>query len=109
MTQGGYRPNSALLGWLLVPAIAYLAWQYYMPFFTGMDLLDGSIGVMLGLYICSRPAANGMDLIFFDRGALSRIFSGAAGLRWIALNALIMVVGWFVIVIGAARFTHRAV
>lgn len=90
---------------LLVPATAYLAWQYFWPFATGQYRVDGIVGVLTGLYICSYPAANGIDLIFVERGNIKRIFSRKSGFIWLSLNAIVMMVGWFVIVIGASRFT----
>ena len=98
------RNNSALLT-LLLPAAAYLAWQVFAVALTQNDLLDGSVGVILGLYICSHPAANGIDLLFYERGRFRRVFSENSGIGWLLLNALIMFVGWVVIVFGAARFT----
>jgi hypothetical protein len=100
-----FKPNSGILSILLVPASAYLAWQYFLPFVTGQYRVDGSVGVLLGLYICSYPAANGIDLIFAERGGLKRIFSRRSGFVWLTLNTLVMIVGWFVIFIGASRFT----
>jgi hypothetical protein len=105
MAMQDYRPDHARMWALLLPACAYLAWMVYWPMLTGMTLVDGSVGVILGLYICSHPAANGIDLFFLQRGAFRRMSSGWAGLRWILLNALIMFVGWLVIVFGVARFT----
>jgi hypothetical protein len=100
-----FRLNSDILSVLLVPAGGYLAWQYYLPFVTGQYRVDGIVGVLLGLYICSYPAANGIDLIFAERGGLKRIFNRRSGLLWLILNALVMIVGWFIIVIGASRFS----
>ena len=97
--------NSDILSVLLGPASGYLAWQYFLPFATGQYRVDGVVGVLLGLYICSYPAANGIDLIFADRVGLKRIFTRRSGFLWLALNALVMIVGWFIIVIGASRFT----
>jgi hypothetical protein len=97
--------NSDVLAVLLVPAAGYLAWQYYLPFATGEYRVDGVVGVLTGLYICSYPAANGIDMIFADRGNIRRIFSRKSGFIWLTLNALVMMVGWFIIVIGASRFT----
>jgi hypothetical protein len=105
MTLERYRRNTPLLLALLVAAGGYLAWQYFAPTRGGGDTVDGSIGVLLGLFICARPAANGVDLFFFERGGLRRAFSGWAGLEWLALNLLVMFAGWIVIVVGAARFT----
>ena len=97
--------NSDILSVLLVPASGYLAWQYFLPFATGQYKVDGIVGVLLGLYICSYPAANGIDLIFADRGGLKRIFSRRSGFVWLTLNTLVMILGWFIIFIGASRFT----
>ena len=108
MTRDRYQHNTALLLSLLAPALAYLLWQRFAPALTGIATVDGSVGVLLGLYICSRPAANGMDLIFFERGGLRRALSGWSGVCWLGLNALVMFVGWVVIVVGAARFTAPA-
>ena len=58
---------------LLAPAAAYLTWVLFFPAFTVGLLFDGSVGVLLGLYICSQPAANGIDLMFMQRGAFRRI------------------------------------
>jgi hypothetical protein len=108
MSRDVYQPNRMRLSLLLLPAAAYLAWQYYLPLASGRDGIDGGVGVVLGLFICSRPAANGIDLIFAERGSLRRVFSVPSGLVWIALNALVMVAGWVVIVVGASRFSGRA-
>ena len=104
MTQQVYQPNTARMWALLVPAAAYLGWMFYLPMLTGITLLDGSVGVLLGLYICSHPAANGIDLLFLQRGAFRRAVKDSSGIEWLMLNALVMLVGWMVIVIGAARF-----
>ena len=69
----------------------------------GSGLVDGTIGVLLGLYICSHPAANGIDLIFLERGAFRRVTSRWGGVSWLALNGLVMFVGWLVIVAGATE------
>jgi hypothetical protein len=100
-----FRLNSVILSVLLVPASAYLGWQYFLPFATGQYRIDGIVGVLLGLYICSYPAANGIDLIFADRGGVKRVFSRRSGFVWLTLNTLLIIVGWFVIFVGASRFT----
>lgn len=93
----------------MVPAGAYLLWQYYWPYSSGNAVLDGMTGVVLGLFICSRPAANGIDLLFVERGAFKRVLRQRAGVAWFLLNALVMLVGWFVISVGAARLTTNPV
>lgn len=93
---------------LLAPGAAYLVWVLLFPAFTVGLLFDGSVGVLLGLYICSQPAANGIDLMFMQRGAFRRAIKQSAGVEWLMLNALVMIVGWFVMVMGAARFMTPA-
>ena len=95
-------PGTRRLWALLVPAAAYLGWVAYLPV-VGFGLADGTIGVLLGLYICSHPAANGIDLIFLERGAFRRVTSRWSGVSWLALNGLVMFVGWLVIVAGATQ------
>lgn len=108
MTQEAYHPNSSRMWALLVPAAVYLGWMLYWPMVTGTSLFDGSVGVVLGLYICSHPAANGIDLLFLQRGALRRATKEWSGIEWLALNALVMLIGWIVIVVGAARFMRTS-
>ncbi len=100
--------RTVVLVTLLVPAALFVASQYYLVSLTGHDVADGCIGVLLGLYICSHPAANAIDLLFFERSGMRRLVRSRVGVAWLLLNALVMLVGWFVIVIGAARFTGRA-
>ena len=96
-------PGTRRLLALLVPAAAYLTWASYFRPPDGSRIVDGTIGVLLGLYICSHPAANGIDLIFLERGAFRRAASRWSGVSWLALNGVVMFVGWLVIVAGASE------
>jgi len=100
-------PGTRRLWALLVPAAAYLTWASYFRAPDVSPLVDGTIGVLLGLYICSHPAANGIDLIFLERGAFRRVTSRWSGVRWLALNGVVMFVGWLVIVAGASEVFAR--
>ena len=103
-------PGTRRLCALLVPAAAYLTWAAYVRPLDGSRLVDGTIGVLLGLYICAHPAANGIDLIFLERGAFRRETMRWSGVSWLALNGLVMFVGWLVIVAGATQvFAARGV
>ena len=99
MMQYQYERNARLLWGLVVLALVYSYLLTALPTLTCSNLLDGGIGVILGLYICSRPAANAVDMIFFERGTLRRITSKGSGLVWLALNLLALGLGCFVIII----------
>jgi hypothetical protein len=87
---------------MILLASAYGGWLYYQRTLTGTSRGDGIIGVLLGLYICSRPAANFLDLLFFARGA-HQVSSLPSTIVWLALNLLVLLIGWIVIFIGATR------
>jgi hypothetical protein len=88
---------------LVVLACLYLGWLSYQGTLTGRRTLDGIIGVLLGLYICSHPAANAINLLFFERQTLHELSTKWSGLAWLALNLLVLFCGWLVITLGAAR------
>jgi hypothetical protein len=102
----GYRAGRLCA--LLVPVAGYLGWTAYASTITGVSRIDGSVGVLLGLYTCAHPAANGIDLIFKDRRATRRMVSEWDGIGWVLLNLLVMVIGWLAIVVGAAFFSNSA-
>ena len=117
--RNGRNTGTGALWALILLGILYLGLVFAMPSLTGVSLLDGSIGVVLGLFICSRPAGNAVDMLFYERGAFRRLTSvgwwwvmfgasGWAGIGWLALNLLVLFVGWLVIVSGAMRFAGRA-
>jgi hypothetical protein len=108
VNQQRFALNARRLWVLAGVALAYLGWLYHWHALSGFRLLDGSIGVLLGLYICSHPAANAVDVLFFERGALQRLSTDWAGLRWLALNLLVLLLGWVVIALGATRFAAPA-
>jgi len=76
---------------------------------TGIHTLDGAIGVFLGLYVCSHPAANAVDSLLFGHNARRQISSRRADMVWLALNLLALLSGWIAIFIGATRFSTGAV
>ena len=95
--------------WLSIPvALAYVALIDRLPAPVHTDLLRGSIGVILGLYICSHPAANAVNVLFFDRGNFRQLRSGWTVLGWLALNAMVVLLGWLVITSGMTRLVRPA-
>lgn len=93
--------NYGTLGVVVVLALLYGGWMITQHTITDIPRLDGIIGVLLGLFICSRPAANMLDLLFTRRGQMASAEWSSIG--WLALNGLVMFVGWLVITIGATR------
>src|SRR5690242_13274595 len=57
MNRETSHPRTLRMWVLLAPATLYLAWILFFPGVTAGLLFDGSVGVLLGLYICSQPAA----------------------------------------------------
>ena len=109
MAHRQYHRNTKILWGLILAASVYIAWFYRLQTLTGLNLLDGVIGVLLGLYICSHPAANAIDLIYFERSALRQATSEWSSAGWLALNLLALLLGWIVIVIAATRFAGNHV
>jgi len=107
--DGRQRSSRIISLWgLVVLACAYIVLLDRLPTLTTVDLLDGSIGVLLGLFICSYPAANAIHMLFFQRESLRRMSSEWSGLYWLGLNVLVLLMGWLDIAIGAARLVVSA-
>ncbi len=107
MDQKKRLNKSVLLCFLVLVALVYgylLNAQNFMP---GTSTRDGIIGVLLGLFICSQPAANFLDALLFGRYLQIQHSAIALELFWWALNVLVLLVGWNVIFIGMVRFTGR--
>lgn len=100
--------NTRALWTLLLFAIGYGGVIRYLHTLTGSAVLDGSVGLALGLYVCSHPAANAVDVLLFERQPLGRI-SGWPVARWLALNLLVLLAGWMVVFIGLRRLVDMPV
>ncbi len=72
-----------------------------------MNHVDGIVGVVFGLYICSNPAANLVDLFFYGGDRRRRISSKGSTVLWLALNLLVLLIGGIVIFSGVTRFIGR--
>lgn len=91
-----------MLWGLILLALAYAGLFRYLHTLTGVTMLDGSIGLALGLYICAHPAANAVDMLFFERDALDQMPAWAV-VRWLALNLLVLLAGWMVVFLALRR------
>jgi len=104
-----YQRRVRILWAVILCTLIYGALLLWLGSFTGNPFLDGVIGVVLGLYVCSHPAANAVDLLFFQRDSLRQLASGWSGLGWLALNLLALLLGWLTIATGATRLAARSV
>ena len=102
-----YERNPRTLWGLVLLAVVYVALLSTMHSLTGINLLDGGIGVALGLYICAHPAANAVNLLFFERGALQNS-SGGSLVCWLALNLLVLLAGWMVLFVAIRQLVAES-
>jgi hypothetical protein len=89
-------------------AVAYVGLLHHLPTLTGVGVLDGCIGVMLGLFICAQPAANAVNVWFYERDSLRHISSELSGILWLTLNVLALALGWLAATVGVARLVNSA-
>jgi hypothetical protein len=106
--QGGYQRNTLVLWVLILVAIAYAGLLRLLDSPTGIRLLDGSIGVALGLYICAHPAANVVNMLFFERSTPRQSTSGTSILQWLALNLAVLLAGWAVIFLAIRQLVAES-
>jgi len=99
--QSGHNIKKLLA--LVLLGIIYSGLLYYRLTLTGTDKTDGIIGMMLGLYICSHPVANLLDMFFFRRDTRRRFSSWRPAVLWLSLNVIVFFIGWFVIFVGTTR------
>jgi len=97
------KHNTLVLWGMILLGSGYLVFQGFLTGLVGSRMLSGILGVLLGLYIASHPAANTVDLLFFKRGVLRQMSEEWPGIGWLALNLVVFGVGYVVIVNGATR------
>lgn len=88
---------------LIVLAVILFGLYYFRPTLTGNSEIDGLLGVCLGLYICSHPTANYLDILIFSGHVTLLDTLKHSAFSWLALNALVMLVGFLSIVAGTTR------
>ena len=100
------RKTIILIGLCLL-ALVYIVLLYFQPALWGTNKRDGILSVLLGLYICSHPVANTLDVILFGRYTWRQGSSVTAEVLWWGLNFLVVLAGWAVIYIGMLRFSTK--
>jgi hypothetical protein len=88
---------------LTLPTFAYIIIASKSSVLTGQNRIDGIIGVLLGLYMCSLAAADLVDMLFTRWPRISKVTS----LQWLAINSAFVLLGIAVIIVGTTRFTTR--
>lgn len=106
----GQSPRKAGVLWaLILVAFLYVALLRLLPTLTGRPVWDGGIGVALGLFICAHPAANAINMLFFERAALQQVRSDGPLMRWLALNLLVLLVGWMAVFVALRRLVEPTI
>ncbi len=108
MDQQPRTRNIKMLWTLILLGTAYCGLIYYRGALIGPTKVDGIIGVLLGLYVCSHPAANVVDMLFFGRDTRNQFSPKRSILLWLALNILVLLIGWMVIFVGTTRLVGKA-
>jgi len=109
MKQPRLGPNTLLLTGMLLLGAIYTGLLYFQGTVTGSLRWDGAIGVVLGLYMASHPAGNGLDMLLFMKSDVrERILTAWGGRFWLVLNAVVLLAAWQVIFIGVLRFVRKA-
>jgi hypothetical protein len=89
--------------WSIVIAGLYGTVLYIWQGIVGNAMLDGALGIILGLYTCSHPASYFLNLLFFERGGVAQDAGMPTGWSWAGFNVLVMIVGWLIVVVGALQ------
>jgi hypothetical protein len=97
--------NTGLLASVIVLGVIYAAWIYVRNAITGSNFWDATIGVLLGIYICSRPVSNLLDMIY-AQNIRWKDLKKRAGMTWLVMNFVTTFVGWATIVLGATRMVR---
>jgi len=99
------RREAAWLGAIAALGAAWGAVSSIVGPITGSRQADGIVGIILGLYVSSFPARHFVDLLIYWKTEEARFPTRRSLGLWIALNAGVLLVGFLVIVVAAARFT----
>ena len=92
---------------LILVAIAVGIIFRILPLITGIPELDGLLAVFLGFYICSRAAANFLTVVLYELQAPRWISLTWLDIAWLGLNAIVMLSGSMLVIMGIYRFFSR--
>ena len=107
MSQPRNERNSKFLWGLILLAIVARLVFYIWPRITGSPEVDGLLALSLGFYICSRAAANFLTVILYELNARHWVSLMRSDMTWLGLNALVMLSGLMLVIMGVYRFFIR--
>jgi hypothetical protein len=99
------KQKTRFLTWLLLISTGYSSLLYLHFPLTGIFRLDGTIGVMTGIYVCAHPAANVADFVLYGKHLRIDKLPIRPIIIWWMLNSMVMVAGLFVFVLGLLRYS----
>jgi hypothetical protein len=99
------RRNSGYLLVLILLCLGYSAWLHFHYPLTGTHQIDGILGVLLGLFSASQPAANILDLVLYGQYESVRLSLRQATRTYWTLNLLLLLAGWIVISTSLLRYS----
>lgn len=97
--------NTGLLCTMVAVGVIHAAWLYTRHTITGSNFWDAVLGVLLGIYICSRPVGNLLDMLYTQNIRWTEL-KKRAGVLWLVMNFITTVTGWATIVLGATRMVR---
>ena len=100
--------NAKILWGLIFAAIIVGIIFHFKPLITGIPEVDGMLAISLGFYICSRASANFLNAILFELDIRQWQSLAQTDLLWLGLNALVMLSGLSLVIIGVYRFYSQA-
>lgn len=109
MRKNARRHHTLTLLLLILAALAYGALIATLHTISGVKKLDGILGVLLGLFIASFPAANMLDLLFFARAEMRGSLSLRAYRLWWLLNGLVLLAAWYAVTTGLLQFSSGGI
>lgn len=109
LSQSRNERNSNSLWILIVAAIVIRLAYYRWPRITGSPEVDGLLVIFLGFYICARAAANFLTFILYELDSRRSTSGTGSDVKWLSLNALVMLSGLVLVVTGSYRFFSRVI
>ena len=99
------RQKTRFLYFLLVISGIYSGLLYFHVPLTTIIRIDGTVGVILGIYACAHPAANVVDVLLYGRYLSVLNLPAPTLVYWWIVNAVVMFSGLLVFVLGLLRYS----